>query len=150
MSPPGYWWWPWEIPSCSFRSWSSGLKLSCNNLTLKEGSLPCPSLLPSFDRKIWNDYRNVFTENIIKTSGYLTYPLVYLYSEQSSSCPEVTPLVVTPLVFIGLPESLSSYTDKVRLNLLLKDSEFRDGAGSAATATEDDLNFFKIYFRPEI
>ena len=81
---------------------------------------------------------------------YLTYPLVYLYSEQSSSCPEVTPLVVTPLVFIGLPVSLSSYIDTVRLNLLLKDSEFLDGAGSAATATEDDLDFFKIYFRPEI
>ena len=83
---------------------------------------------------------------------YLTYPLLYLYSEQSSSCPEdeVTPLVVTPLVFSGLPVSLSSYIDKVRLNLLLKDSEFLDGAGSAATATEDDLNFFKIYLRSEI
>ena len=80
---------------------------------------------------------------------YLTYPLVYLYSEQSSSCPEVTPLVVTPLVFIGLSVSLSSYTDKVRLNLLLKDSEFLAGVGSAVTATEDDLNFFKIYFKPE-
>ena len=75
---------------------------------------------------------------------------MYLYSEQSSSCPEVTPLVVTPLVFIGLPVSLSSYTDKVRLNLLLNDSEFLDGVGSAATATEFDLNFFKIYFRPEL
>ena len=62
----------------------------------------------------------------------------------------MTPLVVTPLLFIGLPVSLSSYIDKVRLNLLLKVSEFRDGAGSAATATEDDLNFFKINFRPEI
>ena len=90
-----------------------------------------------------NDYRDVFTENIGKTPRYLTYPLVYLYSEQSSSCPEVTPLVVTPLVFIGLSVSLSSYTDKVRLNLLLKDSEFLAGVGSAVTATEDDLNFFQ-------
>ena len=60
------------------------------------------------------------------------------------------PLVVTPLVFIALPVSVSSYIDKVRLNLLLKDSEFLDGAGSAVTATEDDLNFFRIYFRAEI
>ena len=66
---------------------------------------------------------------------------MYLYSGISSVRPELTPLDVTPLVLMELAVSLSSYIDKVRLNLLLKDSEFLDGVGSTATATDDDLNF---------
>ena len=78
---------------------------------LKGASPPSPSLSPSSAQKTWDEDVDVFAENIanaLHSSRYLTYPLVYLYSELSSSCPAVTPLVVTPLVFIGLPESLSS------------------------------------------